>query len=116
MRRRRIEVEIRLFDVLAVIALGSAQAKKALLQNRVTPVPQGERKTEATLAIANSEQAVFAPAISAAAGVVMRKIIPARAAGRIILAHRAPLPLDQIRSPPLPVSHPAARAGIIFRM
>src|SRR5665213_4082798 len=57
-------------------------------------------------------EAVLAPAIRAAAGVIVRKIFPRGAAGRIILAHRAPLPLGQIW-PPAP---PVLPAGLVFRL
>jgi len=42
MARRRVEVEVLLLDVLAVIALAVGQAIQALLQNRITLVPEGE--------------------------------------------------------------------------
>jgi hypothetical protein len=38
-RGRRIEIEIALFDVFAVVALVVVQAKKALFENRVPAVP-----------------------------------------------------------------------------
>jgi len=39
MRRRRIQVKIMLFHILAVIALGVGQTEQALFQNRVGAIP-----------------------------------------------------------------------------
>src|SRR5205823_1437109 len=51
----------------------------------------------------NAQQAIFAPAISSTAGLIMRKVFPGRAVWGIVLAHRAPLPLGEVGSPALPV-------------
>ena len=42
-RRRRVEVEVLLLHVLAVIALGVRQAEKPLLEDGVNPVPQRQQ-------------------------------------------------------------------------
>src|SRR6266446_5001568 len=65
-------------------------------------VPQGERQAQALAAIADPAYPVLAPTIGAAAGVVVRAVIPRVAAGGIILAHRAPLALGEIRTPEFP--------------
>ena len=52
----------------------------------------------------DAEQAVLAPAVGAAARVVVREVVPAVAVGRVVLAHRAPLPLGEVRPPALPVA------------
>ena len=44
-RRRRVEVEVVLLDVLAVIALAVGQPEGAFLEDRVLSVPQRERET-----------------------------------------------------------------------
>src|ERR1035437_9808594 len=103
MRRCGVKIVIQLLHVLAVVALGVRQAEKTLLQNRVPAVPQCEREAEVLFVVADAGDAVFAPAISPAARVVVRKILPRRAAGRIILAHRAPLPFGQIRAKKRPL-------------
>src|SRR6185312_1664337 len=46
--------------------------------------------------------AVLAPSIGAAARVVVREIVPGGAARTVILAHRAPLPVADIRTPQPP--------------
>src|SRR5206468_4210533 len=96
-------VVVKFLHVLAVIALAVGEAEEALLQNRVLAVPQRERKAEPALVVAHAGDSVFAPAIRAAASVVVREIIPRVALWRIILAHRAPLALGEIRPPTFPV-------------
>ena len=105
-RRRRIEIEVALLDVLAVVAFRPAQAEEPLLQNRVAPVPQGDREAEPPFPITQAEQAVFAPAVRAAARVVVREIVPGRPVLGVILADRSPLPLGEIGPPALPVALP----------
>ena len=79
MGRRGIEVKIAFFHVLAVIALAVGESEEPLLQNRILAVPQRQRETEPALAVGEAEQPVLAPTISAATGVVVWKILPARA-------------------------------------
>src|SRR5262249_6002260 len=66
---------------------------------------QREREAQPALAIADPEQAVLAPAIHAAARVVVREVRPAVARTRVVLAHGAPLALRQVRAPAPPVGH-----------
>src|SRR5438552_15997138 len=96
MRRRAVDVKVALLHVFAVVAFLIGQAEEPLLQDRVAAVPKRQRETQPALTIANPQQPVLAPAISAAAGVIVGKIIPAIAAGRIILAHGAPLAFRKI--------------------
>ncbi len=111
MRRGRVEVVIQFLHVFAVIALRIRQAEQPFLENRILAVPQRQRETEVLFVVADAGDAVFAPAISPAARIVMRKIIPRRAARRIIFAHRAPLPFGKIRAEKFPLHF----AGMIFR-
>ena len=101
---RGVEIVPDLLGILAVIALRIGQAKDALLQNRVAPVPQRHGKAEPALAVGDAEEPVLAPAVCPAARVIVREVIPRVAIRRIILAHRAPLALREIRPPAFPVS------------
>ena len=47
MRRRAVEIEVVLLDVLAVIAFAVGQSEQALFQDRVASVPQCEREAQA---------------------------------------------------------------------
>src|SRR5207302_7203439 len=74
----------------------------ALLEDRVALVPQREPEAQVKVLVAEAADAVFAPAIGAAARVIMREICPGVAVGAVILAHRAPLALADIGSPAPP--------------
>ena len=99
----RVEVEVALLDVLAVVPFGAGQPEEALLEDRVLAVPQREREAEAAFAIGDAEQAVLAPAVGAASRVIVGEVVPAIARGRVVLAHGPPLALGEVRPPALPV-------------
>src|ERR1035438_6029581 len=100
---RGVEVEVALFHVLPVIPLRAGETEEALLQHRVFAVPKRQREAEPALAIGDAEQPVLAPTIGAAAGMVVREVIPDRAVRRIILPHGGPLALGEIRAPAFPI-------------
>ena len=97
-----VRIVIGLLHILAVIALGIGEAEQALLQDRVAPVPQRQPQADMLLIIAKPANPVLAPAIGAAAGMVMRERGPSIPIRAVILAHGAPLPLGQIRPPAPP--------------
>ena len=100
--RRRVEVEVVLLDVLAVVPLAVGQAEQPLLEDGVVAVPQGERETEPLLVVGDAAQPVLAPAIRAQSRLVMREVVPRVAVLAVVLAHGAPLALTEVRSPLLP--------------
>jgi hypothetical protein len=102
-RGRRVQVEVLLLHVLAVVALGARQPEEALLEDRIGAVPQREREAHPALAIAEPQQAVLSPAVGAAPGLIVREVLPRRPLGRVVLAHGAPLPLGQVGAEALPV-------------
>ena len=104
MGRRRVEVEVVLLDVLAVVALGPGQAEEALLQDRVLPVPQRQREADLLLAIADAGDAVLVPAIGARSGMVVREVFPRLAVLAVVLAHGAPCAIADVRAPSAPVA------------
>src|SRR5712672_3976497 len=53
--------------------------------------------------IAHASNSVFAPSIRPRTCMIVRKIFPCRAARAVVLAHRSPLPLREIRPPALPM-------------
>src|SRR5262249_42753249 len=97
--RSGIEVVVDLLHVLAVVALPVGQSEQPLLQDRIAAVPQGQGQAQALFVVADAGQAVLAPAVRAAAGMVMRKIIPGSGVGAVVLTNRAPLALAEVRSP-----------------
>ena len=76
--RRRVEVGVDLLDVLAVVALRAGQPEQPLLEDRVAPVPQGEREVEPATLVGDPQQAVLAPAVGARPRVVVRQVRPTR--------------------------------------
>ena len=101
-RRRAIDVKVVLLDVLAVIALAVGQPEQALFQDGIATVPEGEREAQLLLVVGDSGNSVFAPTIGARAGLVVGKIVPGVAVVAVVLAHGAPLPLAEVRTPFLP--------------
>jgi len=102
MRRRCIEVVVELLDVLAVIALAVREAEQTLFQNRILAVPQRQRQTQALLVIAETGEAVLAPAIDAAARVIVREVVPRVAMLAVVLADGAPLAFAEVWTPLFP--------------
>jgi hypothetical protein len=101
-RGGRVEVEIVLLDVLAVIPLAVGEPEESLLQDGVALVPEGEGEAEALLVVGDPAEAILTPAIGAGAGLVVAEVVPRIAVLAVVLAHRAPLPLAQIGPPLLP--------------
>ena len=100
--RRRVEVEVVLLDVLAVVPLAVGEAERALLEDGVPLVPEGEREAQALLVVGDPGQSVFAPAVGPGAGLVVREVVPGVAVRAVVLADRAPLPLAEVGAPLLP--------------
>src|SRR5437660_5069597 len=103
MRRRAVDVEVALLHVLAVVAFVAVEAEEPLLEDRVLVVPEHDGKTQAALAITDTEQAVLTPAVHSAARVVVREVGPHVGVRRIVLAHGPPLAFGEIRSPAFPI-------------
>src|SRR4051794_10357302 len=102
MRWGAIEVEVVFLDVLAVVPLRVRQAEQALLDDRVLAIPQREGKAQDLPVVADPGKAVLAPAIGPGAGLVMGEVVPGVTAAAVVLAHRSPLALGQVRSPASP--------------
>src|SRR5207247_5959967 len=94
---------VRLLDVLAMVSFRAGKTKESLLEDGITAIPECQRKTETTFSVGDTEQPVLTPAIGPASGVIVREIVPARSSRGIVLSHRSPLPLREVRSPALPV-------------
>src|SRR6516225_10220232 len=99
MRRRAVEVEVIFFNVFAVIAFASSQAKQPLLENGILSIPQGKGKTDHLMAIGDTGNAVFIPAVRFRSGVIMGQVVPCRAVSAVVFADRSPRALAQIGSP-----------------
>src|SRR5262245_42741817 len=104
MRGRRVEVVVAFLDVFAVIAFAVRQTEQTLLEDRIARVPHREAEAQSLLIVAESGDAVFAPTIGAAARMIVGEVVPGIAMRAVVLPHRAPLPLGQVRPPSLPSS------------
>ena len=104
MGRSAVEVKVVFLDILAVIAFAVGEAEQALLEDCVLAGPSrgAAREAEPLLIVGDSRQAIFAPAIGARAGLIVREIIPGVAPFAIVLADGSPLPLAEVRTPFLP--------------
>ena len=122
-----VKVEVTLLHVLAVVALAVGEAEQPLLENGVLAIPQRGSEAEAALTVAPSQQAILAPAVGAAAGMVVRKIVPAGAVGRVILPDGCPTGAPTSTAPSasnssgadcpapgarIPPAHPQAAAAV----
>src|SRR5882672_3295942 len=103
MRGRRIEVEVVLLHVFAVVAFISCQAEQTLFEDGIAPVPKRQREANPLVAVADPGNPVFSPAVRARPCMLVRKIFPRCPIRTVIFPDRAPLPLAQIRPPALPV-------------
>src|SRR5260370_26498845 len=103
MGRGSVQIVINLLHVLAVIALGIGEAEEALLEERVFAIPQRQRQAELLMVIAEAGQAILAPTVSAAAGVVMSEIPPCITIRTVVLAYGPPLALGKVRPPSVPM-------------
>src|SRR6185312_3496322 len=101
-RGRAVEVEVVFLHILPVIALAVGESEEALFQNWIALVPERQRKAESLLVIRNTGQPILAPSVGARTCLVVREVTPRIAILAVILAHRPPLPLAQVRSPLLP--------------
>ena len=100
--RRTVDVKVVLLDILAVVGFAVGQPEEALLQDWVPLVPQGQRKTEPLLFIADSPEPVLAPPVRSGACLVMGEIVPGVAVIAVVLADSPPLSLAEVRPPFLP--------------
>src|SRR6267142_2676641 len=99
MRRCGVQVVIEFLAVLTMIAFAVGKAEKTLFENWIASVPKGKRQAEPLVMIAEAGEAILAPSIGAAAGVVVRQVFPRVAVWAVIFTHRAPLALAEICAP-----------------
>ena len=91
-----------LLDILAMVALWTRQTEHPLLEDRVAAVPQRERHAETLADVAHARHAVLTPAVGARSSMVVRKVVPGRPVGAVVLAHRAPCSFREVGAPVVP--------------
>ena len=109
MGRRGVQIPPVLLGVLSVVALLSGESEEALFQDRVAPVPEGEGQAGDLALIADSAQAVLAPAEDARPGMIVGKVMPGLAVVAVVFTDRAPRPLAEVRTPSAPGRDPGSR-------
>ena len=95
-------LEFKLALIAAAPAVLFGEAEETLLEDRVLAVPECERKAKPALVVADPEKPVLSPSVGAAAGVIVRKGIPAIAPRGVIFAHGSPLAFRQVGAPAAP--------------
>jgi hypothetical protein len=60
---RGVQIEVILFDVLAVVPFATCEAKESLLENGVAAIPKRYSKADGLMAIADATDSVLPPAI-----------------------------------------------------
>ena len=75
-RRRAVEVEVILFDILAVVAFAVRQPEETLLEYWILAIPQTHAEAEQLFVIADTGKTIFAPVIGAGASLVVAEVIP----------------------------------------
>src|SRR3989442_15037093 len=100
--RRRVEVEVVLLDVLAVVPLAVGQSEQPLLEDRVATVPERQCEAQSLLVVGDACEAVLAPSVRARAGLIMGEVVPGVPIFTVVLADRPPLALAEVGSPFLP--------------
>src|SRR5207253_1010545 len=106
--RHCIQIVIEFLHVLPVIALLVREPKQSLLQDWIPAVPQGDRQAQELPVIATASDPILPPAIGTTARLVVAEVIPGGTIRAVILPHRAPLPLADIRAPAAPILHAVA--------
>src|SRR6476660_8664765 len=91
MSRGGVQIVVQFLAVLAVIALTIGQPEQALLEDRITFVPQREGEAKSLVLIGESGDAILAPSIGAAAGMVVGQILPRVAILTVVFPYRPPL-------------------------
>ncbi len=94
-----------------MVALRASQAKETLLQEWVAFVPESNGQAYVLKTVAHPPQAIFVPAVSPASSVFVGEVIPGLASGAVVLAHRAPGALAEVRAPMLPIGQARFRIG-----
>ena len=101
--RHGVEVPPVLLDVLPVVGLGAGEPEHPLLEDRISTVPQRQPEAQPLLDVTEAGHPVLAPAVGARAGVIVGERVPCLAIGAVVLAHRAPLALAEVRAPHVPL-------------
>ena len=102
--RAALEMEIVLLDVLAVVALDRGEAEQPFFQDGVVAVPKSWGEDEELIAVAESGDAVLAPAVRLAPRQVVRQVAPGIAVVAVVLADSGRGAVADVGAPAAPTS------------
>src|SRR4051812_39700996 len=102
MGRRGVDVKIKFFHVLSMIAFAIGQPVEPFLEYWIFSIPESRGEAKDLVAVAKTGNGFFSPSIRIASCHVMVYKIPGFAIGAIIFSHRTPLPVRNIRTPLFP--------------
>jgi hypothetical protein len=87
-----------------VVSFRTTQSEDPFLQKGVTPIPEGECKTQALRSIAKPGKTILVPPTGARARLFVWEILPDLAIGTVVLTHRTPRALAEIWANRLPAA------------
>ena len=90
-----------------MIPLIAGQSEEPLFENRIAAVPESQREAQPLVVIADSRDAVLAPAIGAHVRMLEGEKLPRGAAFAVVFTNGPPLALRQIRTPAPPMLFPS---------
>src|SRR5512139_3644159 len=100
---RGVEVIIEFLHVLAVVGFAVGESEQPFLEEGVLLVPQRQSQAQVLVLVAQAGDAVLAPAVGAAARLVVGEVIPGVAPRAVVLAHSPPLAFAEVRPPAPPL-------------
>src|SRR5882724_1534130 len=103
MSRSRVEIKVILLEVFTMIAFAAGETEGALFKDRITAIPERQRKTDQLMAIADARESVLVPAIGARSRVIVWQVVPRGAMRAVVFTHGAPRALADVRPPALPM-------------
>jgi hypothetical protein len=112
--RCRVEIEVVLLDVFAVVSLGRREAEGALFEVWVPLMSECECQDQDLIAVAEPGEIVLTPSIRRVTRQILRREFPGVAFRAVVLADRAPGALRHVRSPTSPSRKVAVHAGEAF--
>jgi hypothetical protein len=90
-RRSAVDVEVELFNVLAMVRLAIRQTKRALLEDWIIAVPERHAEAQILLIVTDAGEAIFAAVIGARSSLVVCEVAPGVSAGAVVFANGTPL-------------------------
>src|SRR6266436_3177317 len=86
-----------------MISLAAGQSKISFLQDRIAAVPHSDGKTDHSVSVRNTGDAIFIPTVRLRPCQVVRKVIPGSPISAIVLTDRSPGALAKVWAPPFPM-------------